>query len=179
MDTGGLWADQWQAGDSASDTGAAMAGVGGGREGVTVAVDNTLVQAGVTDGTAGIRGDGMGALDWTRSLLTVHHLVLIRSQRDKEGRHSAADGNLNEFPFIEKSQTDQTGALRAGVGGRSEGSTGLIFFAQMATNPCAERAALPRRGHRMHTGNSWTRHMCAHHSTILDTHTRTHISSFI
>lgn len=45
---------------------------------MSVMVNDTLIQTGVTDGAAGIRGDGVGALDWTGSLLAVHHLVLNR-----------------------------------------------------------------------------------------------------
>lgn len=51
-DAGCLWADQGHAGDGASDTSAALAGVEGGCEGVTVRVNNALIQTGVTDGTA-------------------------------------------------------------------------------------------------------------------------------
>lgn len=47
---------------------------------MTVRANDALIQTGITDGAAGIRGDGMGALDWTRSLLTVHHLILIRGE---------------------------------------------------------------------------------------------------
>lgn len=72
------WADQGHTGDGASDTSAALAGVGGGCEGVTVRVDDTLIQTGVTDGAAGIPRGWMGALHWAGSLLTVHHLILIR-----------------------------------------------------------------------------------------------------
>lgn len=51
---GGLWADQGNAGDAAFDASAALAGFGGGCEGVSVTVNDTLIQTGVTDGAAGI-----------------------------------------------------------------------------------------------------------------------------
>ena len=69
--------DKRHAGDSASDTRAALAGVRGGREGVTVRVHDTCIQTGVTDRTAGFWRDWVGALDWTRSFLTGHHFILI------------------------------------------------------------------------------------------------------
>lgn len=48
------WADQGHTGDSASDTSAALTGAREGREGVTVRVDNTLIQTEVTGGAATI-----------------------------------------------------------------------------------------------------------------------------
>lgn len=45
----------------------------------------------------------------------------------------------------------------------------------MKTNPCADRAALARRGHRTHAGNTWTRHRATHHTAVLHTQTHTHI----
>lgn len=71
-----MWADQGHASDGAPEASAALAGVDGGREGVTVRVNDSLIQAGVTDGTAGVRRDGIGALDRTRPLLAVHDLIL-------------------------------------------------------------------------------------------------------
>lgn len=51
----GCWrADHGHTGNGASDTSTALAGVGGGREGVTVRVDDTLIETGVTDGAAGV-----------------------------------------------------------------------------------------------------------------------------
>lgn len=76
--TGCWWADEWHAGDGAFETRAALAGVRGGCEGVTVRVHDTLIQTGVADGAAGFWRDRMGALDRTRSPLTGHHLILIR-----------------------------------------------------------------------------------------------------
>lgn len=52
--TGDPWADQRNAGDAASDASAALAGFGGGCEGVSVLVNVTLIQTGITDGAAGI-----------------------------------------------------------------------------------------------------------------------------
>lgn len=52
--TGCWWADQGNAGDRASDTCAALAGVGGACEGVTVRVNDALIQTGITNRTTGI-----------------------------------------------------------------------------------------------------------------------------
>lgn len=111
----------------------------------------------------------MGALDRTRSRLTVHHLILIRGGRGK------GQGGIIQFrfgSFIKSCQTDQTGARRAGIRGRSEGGARLILLSLVETDPCADGAALSRRGQRTHTGNTRTRHMRAHHSTVLGTQTR-------
>lgn len=79
---GRRWADEWQTSDGTSDTRAALAGVvEGGCEGVTVRVHDTLIQTRVTDGAAGLWGDRMWAPDWTRSPLTVHHLILIKGRQ--------------------------------------------------------------------------------------------------
>lgn len=51
---GGMRAHQGHASDGAPEARTAPAGVDGGREGVTVRVNDTLVQAGVTHGTAGV-----------------------------------------------------------------------------------------------------------------------------
>lgn len=53
-ETSCLWADDGHAGHRSPRTRAALAGVGGEREGVAVGVDHTLVQTGVTDGAAGV-----------------------------------------------------------------------------------------------------------------------------
>lgn len=73
----------WHAGNCASDTSAAPAGIERGCERVSVSMNDTLVEAGVTVGAAAVWRDGVGALDWTRSPLTGHHLVLI-TQKDNE-----------------------------------------------------------------------------------------------
>lgn len=80
-------AHQGDAGDAASDAGAAAAGVGGGREGLAVTVRDALVQAGVAHGAAGVGEDGVGALHRAGSPLAAHHLVLR-----KEGGRRRRDG---------------------------------------------------------------------------------------
>lgn len=54
LGAGDLWADQRNAGDTAPPASAALAGFGGGCEGLSVTVNVTLIQTGVTDGAAGI-----------------------------------------------------------------------------------------------------------------------------
>lgn len=49
---------------------------------MAVTAHDALVQAGVADGAAGVREDGVGALDRAGSPLAAHHLVLsARGQR--------------------------------------------------------------------------------------------------
>lgn len=79
-----LWADEGHAGDCASSTCAVLAGVGRCGEGVAVGVDNPLIQTGVTHRATGVWRDWIWTLNWTRSLLAVHHFILIRG-RMKEG----------------------------------------------------------------------------------------------
>lgn len=77
------------------------------------------------------------------------------------------------FSFSKNCQTDQTGAWGAGIRGWREGWAGLILFPLMQTNACADRAALPCRGHLTHTVEAWTRCLCTHHTTVL--YVKTHI----
>ena len=58
------------------DARAALAGVGGGAEGVPVGVHAALVEAGVARGTAALRRDGVGTLEGTGPPLTGHLRVL-------------------------------------------------------------------------------------------------------
>lgn len=107
---GRWWADEGHAGNSASDTGAALAGAEEGCKDVSVSVDDTLVQAGVTNGAAVIRRDRVRALNGTRFPLTVHHLILIRKKKQKQ-----LFKLRTSFLFTKRCWTDQAGALRAGI----------------------------------------------------------------
>lgn len=76
-------------------------------------------------------------------------------------------------------QTDQTGAWWAGAKRWSKGGARRIFFSQIAANACTAGAALLGEGHRIHTGNTWTRHAWTHHTATLYPKTKTHIHLWI
>lgn len=119
-------------------------------------------------GSRSLRGpDGSTGLDKVSSDSSPPH--------SDQRRRGKGQGGIIQFrfgSFIKSCQTDQTGAWRAGIRGRSEGGARLVLLPLVETNPCADGAALSRRGQRTPTGNTRTRHMRAHHSTVLGTQTR-------
>lgn len=134
-------AGEGQAGDGALEAGAALAGPPRGGEGVSVGLDHTLVQAGVTPRTAVLSWDRVGALGRAGPPLAAHHLVQARA--DGAGLVGGAEGGarLMLLPLV-KTHPSADWAAFPGRGHRSPTRHGRTRYWHTHHAPIQAAAAL-------------------------------------